>query len=462
MSSLSSAQILLENQKSDAASVTSLQLTHRALSDTRILSDFANLERLDLSCNNLSSLEGLCSCINLKWLCLVQNKLKSLKGVEGLSKLTVLNAGRNQLRSMDEVRSLSSLRALILNDNNIAFIGRLDGLEQLNTLVLSRNPINDIGDSLVKLKSITKLSLSNCQVQTIGSSLMFSVNLKEVRLAHNEITTLPVELAHNVKIQNLDLGSNLIAKLVDIEVLSSLRNLKIVNLQGNPISEKAKLDKKIRKLLPSLQIFNGKPVGRSDKNDISREQVSRGTMDVNHPIEDVALAEAKYLKIKKQNASEELPKEKVSGQQKNDVSPSKNYPVDVVEKMSKKQRKKSDKMGYEKSMGNRNQKSDLNLENIGKKVKSSTVDATGRMVGIDDAEIPFAEVVLSETTCNPQDDSRKKREHRSAEDAKSLSGLVSVPKKKKKARSADMSVSTFGFLSTTSEVGVGGPSSWDA
>ncbi|XP_028085667.1 tetraspanin-3-like isoform X5 [Camellia sinensis] len=63
---------------------------------------------------------------------------------------------------------------------------RLDQLKELNTLVLSRNPINKLGESLVKVKSITKLSLSDCQLQAIDS-LMSCTELKELRLAHNDI-----------------------------------------------------------------------------------------------------------------------------------------------------------------------------------------------------------------------------------------------------------------------------------
>ncbi|XP_028096088.1 uncharacterized protein LOC114296005 [Camellia sinensis] len=91
---------------------------------------------------------------------------------------------------MDEVRSLLSLRALILNDNEIVSICRLDQLKELNTLVLSRNPINKLGESLVKVKSITKLSLSNCQLQAIDS-LKSCTELKELRLAHNDTKVKP-------------------------------------------------------------------------------------------------------------------------------------------------------------------------------------------------------------------------------------------------------------------------------
>jgi Leucine-rich repeat (LRR) protein len=123
--------------------------------------------------------------VNLKWLSVVENKLQSLNGIEALTKLTVLNAGKNKLKSMNEISSLVNLRALILNgklstvlclcihkllfdyllvivslvvDNEISSICKLDLLKDLNSLVLSRNPISEIGDSLSKLKNLSKVS----------------------------------------------------------------------------------------------------------------------------------------------------------------------------------------------------------------------------------------------------------------------------------------------------------------
>ncbi|KAH9659647.1 leucine-rich repeat and IQ domain-containing protein 1-related [Citrus sinensis] len=267
MTRLSTEQILKDNKTGDPNSIKSLTLTHKALSDVSCLTDFNNLERLDLSSNNLTSLEGLRHCVNLKWLSVVQNKLQSLKGIEGLSKLTVLNACKNELRSMDEVISVVSLRALILNDNEIVSICKLDQMKELNTLVLSRNPIREIGDSLLNMKAITKLSLSNCQVQIIGSSLKSCTELKELRLAHNDIKTLPAELAFNKKLQNLDLGKNLITRWSELKVLKSLVSLNNLNLQGNPVAEYDKLAKKVKNLLPSLHIFNARPINRITKNE---------------------------------------------------------------------------------------------------------------------------------------------------------------------------------------------------
>ncbi|PQP92555.1 protein phosphatase 1 regulatory subunit 7 [Prunus yedoensis var. nudiflora] len=267
MNRLSLEQVLKDNNTRDPNSISSLKLNHKALSDVSCLSEFKNLERLDLSFNNLTSLEGLKSCVNLKWLSVANNKLQSLKGIEGLSKLTVLNAGKNKLKVMDEVMSIVSLRAVILNDNEIASVCRLEPLRDLNTLVLSRNPIRDIGDSLMKVKSITKLSLSHCQLQTIQSSLKSCIELKELRLAHNDIKVLPAELALNKKLQNLDLGNNVITRWSDLKVLDSLVNLKNLNLQGNPMVEKDKLAKKIKRILPNLHVFNARPIDKYTKNE---------------------------------------------------------------------------------------------------------------------------------------------------------------------------------------------------
>ncbi|KAM2128089.1 hypothetical protein ACFX1R_007931 [Malus domestica] len=161
------------------------------------------------------------------------------------------------LRRWMRSKSIVSLRAVILNDNEIASICRLELLRELNTLVLSRNPIHDIGDSLKKMKSITKLTFCHCQLQTIEASLKFCIELKGLRLAHNDIKSLSAELALNKKLQNLDMGNN---------VINSLVNLWNLNLQGNTVVEKDKLVKKIKKMLLNLHVFNARPIDKYIKN----------------------------------------------------------------------------------------------------------------------------------------------------------------------------------------------------
>ncbi|KAG5248128.1 hypothetical protein OIU76_030342 [Salix suchowensis] len=471
MASLSRQQVLKEKQTRDANTITSLSLTHRALSDISCLGEFQNLERLDLTFNNLTSLQGLSSCVKLKWLSVVQNKLESLKGIESLSNLFVLNAGKNKIKSIDEVRSLVSLRALILNDNEIVSICKLDQMKELNTLVLSRNPIREIGDSLVKVKSMTKLSLSNCQIQTIDSSLKSCIELKELRLARNNIKTLPAELANNKKLQNLDLGNNVITRWSDVKVLSSLVDLKNLNLLGNPIAENAKITKKVMKYLPNLHIFNASPVDNSAKNKSSgraddssliptnelgyhSEKKKDHARDVNSSkhamdqrsghLDNVSDDGEKDSRHKSKKTRGEVSKiGEASTDEKDDA---------VIEKKLK--RKKS----HEKLLRN----DDVTIHNddraeVEKKLKSKrSRKELSELDIIDSGQVSFADLFSVDTMENPKHNTESKTADKNGINAPS--GLLTVSAKKKKTKNQGL-VSTVP-LSPAVEVGMGGPSTW--
>ncbi|GMP88378.1 hypothetical protein CsSME_00040395 [Camellia sinensis var. sinensis] len=506
MTVLSSKQILEDNETRDFNAITALVLTHKALSDVSCLSEFKNLERLDLSFNNLTSLEGLKSCVNLKWLSVVQNKVQSLKGIEGLTKLTVLNAGKNKLKSMDEVRSLLSLRALILNDNEIVSICRLDQLKELNTLVLSRNPINKLGESLVKVKSITKLSLSNCQLQAIDS-LKSCTELKELRLAHNDIKILPSELVHSSKLLLLDVGNNVITSWSDLKVLSSLVNLKNLNLQGNPIAEKDKLAKKIRKLVPNLQIFNSRPIDKSAKNEKGdtddgvhdssvnvdnkqgaqkeekidysmrnknrkRNVMSQGNDDQCDTARDVDMGRG--LKHKKQK-SMVLPKEKDSDQkeistktdkklkkklkevQENEVNvidDEETRPTDPsVKKESKRRKDKTTEILKVELVDHKEDSTIIEKElkrNL-KRVKRNEANV------IDDGETPFAD--LFAITGENAENSGGSMDEKAVQDVNTFSGLVSSPVMREKTKPWGKGSAL--QLSAAAEAGLDGLPTWD-
>ncbi|XP_055835730.1 uncharacterized protein LOC129904214 [Solanum dulcamara] len=494
MAVLSSKQVLQDNNTTDPSSITSLTLTHKALSDVSCLSEFENLQKLDLAFNNLTSLEGLKLCVNLKWLSVVQNKLQSLKGIEGLIKLTVLNAGKNKLKSMDEVSGLVNLRALILNDNDIVSICKLDKMKELNTLVLSRNPISGIGQSLAKINSITKLSLSNCQVQGIDSSLKSCTELKELRLAHNEIKTLPCELAFNIKLQNLDIGNNVIMKWSDLKVLSSLVNLKNLNLQGNPIAEKEDLAKKIKKQVPNLQILNAKPIekamkkgegGRGDDENESGDLDIAGVWDSqeerklknkkrsglpeegldDHHEESIFLENKKVKKSNKfsKNGKKEKVnefdkaygckrKELVEAEKGTDfdtgVPP---VELDTGEERKHKKQKKSE-VSKEKAS---------NVKDKEPAKKSSEKAKQNKTSAIDDGEAPFLDLFISDLP-DPLTIGHKVGNHNKLQqNVDAAAGLSIFPKKKKQNKNLVTGVAAVQFSSANDEIGLGGASTWD-
>ncbi|TMW88150.1 hypothetical protein EJD97_018981 [Solanum chilense] len=484
MAVLSSKQVLKDNNTTDPSSITSLTLTHKALSDVSCLSEFENLQKLDLGFNNLTSLE-------------------------------VLNAGKNKLKSMDEVSGLVNLRALILNDNDIVSICKLDKMKELNTLVLSRNPISGIGQSLAKINSITKLSLSNCQLQGVDSSLKSCTELKELRLAHNDIKTLPSELAFNVKLQNLDIGNNVIIKWSDLKVLSSLVNLKNLNLQGNPIAEKEDLAKKIKKQVPSLQILNAKPIEKAMK----KEEGGRGDDENESGDLDIARVrdskEERKLKKKKRNGPMEeglddhheesafLEKDKVkksnkfskNGKNVADIAETlltypdeqkesklKNEKINEFDKASGRKRKELVQAGkttnfdtgvppIELDTGeegkHKKQKSEAlkekasNVEDKEPAKKSSKKAKQNKASAIDDGETPFSDLFISDLS-NPLTGNRKVSNHNThQQNVDAAAGLATFPKKKKQKKNIVTGAAAVQFSSAIDEIGLGGASTWD-
>ncbi|CAL4945379.1 unnamed protein product [Urochloa decumbens] len=451
---------------SDGSGATALNLSHRALSDVSCLSSFIKLERLDLGYNCLVTLEGLSSCANLKWLSVIENKLVSLKGVEGLSKLQVLNAGKNKLTKMDEVASLTSLGALILNDNNISSICKLDRLQQLNTLVLSKNPIFTIGNALAKAKSMKKLSMSHCQIENIGSSLAACVELKELRLSHNKITTIPSDLAKNVKILNLDIGNNLIERSSDLKVLSELRYLRNLNLQGNPISETDSHIKKVKKFVPNLRILNAKPLEASSKSDKSYEKENLTSKD--DPVEIDRKKKDKRQHMKQQLKGPEEPEVRTISPA---VTTSAIGESEVLGgKERKKNRKEAKKSEVEEHANDRKSKRKADVDDTGRKDKKDAkrkkfVDEEDiEAEGIDNTEISFANLVFSK-----QYSSEPKLKDSSTQEVapgrKSVDLVIDHTKKRKKLKDAVTITdsSALKMISSIPDVGAGGLglSGWD-
>ncbi|KAM0863768.1 hypothetical protein ACQ4PT_044401 [Festuca glaucescens] len=442
---------------------TFLDLSHRSFSDVSCLGNFKNLERLDLGHNCLVTLEGLSSCTNLKWLSVIENKLVSLKGVEVLSKLQVLNAGKNKLTKIDEVKSLTSLGALILNDNNISSICKLDPHHQLNTLVLSKNPIVTIGDALINAKSIKKISMSHCQIESIGSSLAACLELKELRLAHNQITTIPSDLAKNTKLLNLDLGNNSIERVTDLKVLSELRYLRNLNLQGNPIAEKEGLAKKVMKIVPTVRIFNAKPIEASSHNENSRKgsMLNKDEDMLAHDPKDMKKND-KRKRSKQQVQSPEKPAAKDAPPDVTIAAPVKSGLLDSKKKKKEKVVLEHDKNSKPEGKDDKAPSDDTDGKAKKEPKKKKLVNKEDKDVdGMDDTEVSFADFVFSREAACPEPALEEKTQG-TAPDGKFVGGLViDHTKKRKKSQGTFLDASDLKLLSSMPEVGVGGLSGWD-
>ncbi|KAM3336351.1 hypothetical protein ACQJBY_030378 [Aegilops geniculata] len=411
---------------------TFLDLSHRSFTDVSCLGSFKNLERLDLGHNCLVTLEGLSACTNLKWLSVIENKLVSLKGAEVLSKLQVLNAGKNKLTRIDEVKSMTSLGALILNDNNITSICNLDPHHQLNTLVLSKNPVITFGDALINAKSMKK--------------------------------TIPSDLAKNTKILNLDLGNNLIERESDLKVLSELRYLRNLNLQGNPIAEKGTLAKKVMKIVPNLRIFNAKPIEAISQN----ENSGKGSklkkdeeMPDRDPINSNTKKKEKRKRSKQQVQSPEEPAAKDTPPAATIAAPVKSAMLDSKKKKKEKVVTEQDKSSKPKSKDDKASFDDTEGK-AKKESKKKSANKEDKDAGrIDDTEVSFAELMFSGDGAVPEPTPKDKAQA-TAVDGKFVGGLViDHTKKRKKAKGTPINASDLKQLCSAPEVGAGGLSGWD-
>ncbi|XP_058196555.1 leucine-rich repeat-containing protein ODA7 isoform X2 [Rhododendron vialii] len=399
---------------------------------------------------------------------------------------------------MDEIRSLISLRALILNDNEIVTLCPLDQMKELNTLVLSRNSISKISGSLNKVKSITKLSLSNCQLQSINS-LKSCTELKELRLAHNDIKTLPSELVVNMKLQLLDIGNNSITSWSDLKVLPSLVNLKNLNLQGNPVAEKDKLAKKIRKLAPNLQILNAKPIDKSSKNEKGdrdetvddysftaakkqgaqkegkieqrttkqnpkHKRMSQTNDDQHDAATDVVIErglrhkDRKTMGLLEENdtITEKKLNKKLKKVQENEVNVNDNKDIEFtnpfVEKQLKRKKDKASRILEAEAANEIENGTEMEKE---LKRKSKRAKQTEANV-IDDGETPFAD--LFAITGENSENSAGGLDEKVVQDVSATGGLVTFPVKSKKIKNRAQSSPL--QLAPVAEVGLGGQSMW--
>ncbi|GJM91787.1 hypothetical protein PR202_ga08198 [Eleusine coracana subsp. coracana] len=309
-------------------------------------------------------------------------------------------------------------------DNNISSICKLDRLQQLNTLVLSKNPVVTIGDALVKAKSMTK--------------------------------KIPSDLAKNVKILNLDLGNNLIERSSDLKVLSELHYLRNLNLQGNPISEKDGLAKKVKKFLPNLRILNAKPIEASSKKD-------KSPIEANVPNKDDNIYDHDAVEIGTKKKDKKQSKKQLKGPEELDVTTSTPSKSEVVHGKGIKREKVAIEHADNNKLKRKDDKSSAN--DTGRKDKKEAkrtkfIDEEDADE-IDNTEMSFADLVFSKVD-SPEPKLKDKIQEA---DGKHDGLVIDHTKKKKKSKGAVTitDFSTLKMLSSVPEVGAGGlgVSGWD-
>uniref|UniRef100_A0A7S3QZF4 Dynein regulatory complex subunit 3 n=2 Tax=Dunaliella tertiolecta TaxID=3047 RepID=A0A7S3QZF4_DUNTE len=125
----------------------------------------------------------------------------------------------------------SEIECLAFSYRSIAKIDSLQGLESLTKLQLDNNQITRISN-IAHLTNLTWLDLSFNKITKI-EGLETLTKLTDVSLYHNQISEIE-NMDTLVNLNALSLGQNNLKKLDSIFYLRQFKNLRLVNLAGNP------------------------------------------------------------------------------------------------------------------------------------------------------------------------------------------------------------------------------------
>jgi len=153
-----------------------------------------------------------------------EKQISDLTGIEGFTNLKELNCAKNNLTNLDLTNN-TKLEKLVISENNIYYIDVSKNTE-LNTLVISSSSISfiDVTKNL-KLKSFAAFS-----TQLNYVDFAFNKDLEILQLDNNHISTINLENNNNLKV--LDLGRN---NLMSINLTKNLK-LEALDLESNNLS----------------------------------------------------------------------------------------------------------------------------------------------------------------------------------------------------------------------------------
>ncbi|KAJ7537696.1 hypothetical protein O6H91_11G017600 [Diphasiastrum complanatum] len=130
--------------------------------------------------------------------------------------------------------SLKSVKSLVFSFKGLRAIDFLVGLESLTKLYLDNNNISKI-ENISHLPTLTLLDLSFNKIQKI-EGLEALTNLEDLSLYNNQIEkTSGLETLQNLN--SLSLGKNFLKSLDSVLSLRRLKCLRVLTLEGNPISK---------------------------------------------------------------------------------------------------------------------------------------------------------------------------------------------------------------------------------
>ena len=231
-----------------------VKMAKNKITDLKVLENLPSLVQLDASNNELTKCLDftLAQCTNEKAWADGDTALGSM--------LTLANLSSNKIRALPDLSHHLHLEVLLLANNGISKIEGLSSLKFLNVLDLSHNRISKI-ESLDGLL-MQELNLEGNRITSLDG-LSQLPRLSSLNVNKNDIMSLN-PLKDCTQLRVLSACDNRLVHIRQTEFLSELPWLGVLELNGNPCSNKQLYRRRVLFRLPKLE--------RLDKSNVTAEE----------------------------------------------------------------------------------------------------------------------------------------------------------------------------------------------
>merc|ERR1712173_366779 len=141
-----------------------------------------------------------------------------------------------------------------LNTEETSLHNLSKNVTQIKILTINDSYVPSLRALSSNLKSLQVLKIPNCGISDIDG-LAICKQLKELYLPFNEITTM-ASLMFLTNLETIDLESNFIDGISELDYLSILSKVKLLNLANNPVCSLGGYEEKIYGHLENLQMLD--------------------------------------------------------------------------------------------------------------------------------------------------------------------------------------------------------------
>ncbi|GAX80910.1 hypothetical protein CEUSTIGMA_g8345.t1 [Chlamydomonas eustigma] len=184
---------------------------------------------------------------------------------EGLTRDCIQILGGDPDHASDKKSSIAwrDVECVAYSFKSIAMIDNLNGLDNLTKLQLDNNQITRI-ENIGHLVNLCWLDLSFNKINRI-EGLEKLVNLVDLSLFNNQIEVIE-NLENQTNLNVLSLGNNQLKKLDNVMYLRQFRNLRLVNLAGNPFCKEHDYRSYVLSHIKDLTYLDYRRVAANDVN----------------------------------------------------------------------------------------------------------------------------------------------------------------------------------------------------